>query len=182
MKRILRRLFNGTVTVSLLLCVAAILLFLRSECVCDSVLWQPDSGTACYIESARGHFYYVSGTLTPPSKLPAVGWKTDGGLHFDAPDYYGTSVLGVFTDDYARDLGASMWDYEMVRVPYSLVVAGLAICPGIALCPRLVRVLMRAFEPRYKIGICHVCGYDLRATPNRCPECGTVPAKADHSK
>lgn len=58
--------------------------------------------------------------------------------------------------------GEGQWE---IAVPAPLVLLGFGILPLVAVYRRVPR----------KKGYCQNCGYDMRATPNRCPECGTVP-------
>ena len=62
--------------------------------------------------------------------------------------------------------------YWWVAVPYATVAAACAVPPA-AGTAWLVRHLLRR-RRRHRHGCCLACGYDLRATPGRCPECGKV--------
>jgi hypothetical protein len=61
-------------------------------------------------------------------------------------------------------------------LPYWAIALVTAI-PGPPLITMRVRRYLR-FRSRRLTGLCTVCGYDLRATPDRCPECGAIPEGA----
>jgi hypothetical protein len=56
----------------------------------------------------------------------------------------------------------------VVAIPYWFIIFALLVVPAIDLRGFL------HFRHRRKRGLCPTCGYDLRASPDRCPECGTM--------
>lgn len=61
-------------------------------------------------------------------------------------------------------------DYRQSAVPYALLIALILLWP-------IQRWTRRWFRlRRIDRGRCTTCGYDIRGSPERCPECGLVPA------
>jgi hypothetical protein len=59
--------------------------------------------------------------------------------------------------------------YDLFDLPYvSFWIVGTSSLLAITIAMSTMGALTR---PR-RIGFCTQCGYDLRATPHRCPECG----------
>jgi hypothetical protein len=80
-------------------------------------------------------------------------------IHLAAPD--GTRLPGTYGTQ-RRFWVAPGWTF--------LLSLGAA-----ALCRRIW--VNRRRREREAGRLCRNCGYDLRATPDRCPECGTIPAR-----
>jgi hypothetical protein len=65
--------------------------------------------------------------------------------------------------------------HTVLIVPFAYWIGCFAMRPTMATLPGLHKILRR------RRGACPACGYDLRATPERCPECGAQtknPARA----
>ena len=81
----------------------------------------------------------------------------------------GGSHFGGFFFDSQRGWGIRM---TVIYFPLPFLVALFAPLPLVD----LIRIRRRRRRVRrLAAGLCVRCGYDLRATPQKCPECGAVP-------
>lgn len=168
-----QRLFLILSGLSLLLAIAAGGMWVRSYWRTDYIPGWTDNqyvsnGVVAVLESDRGRIF--------------VCWPDDDELKSPFVHPYGRlEVMHLVPRDnsYPDDslwayLGVHYHGYMGNRGGFNLFIAYRVICLPALILPLLYwrqRRRRLAFE---RIGRCRSCGYDLRASPDRCPECGTL--------
>ena len=155
---------------SLLACAACVLLWARSYHACDVLVRQKGPDDRVCVTSEFGK-------LVVEVEAPPAGAVLDGWEYFDSPlprrwpvarGALGFDVYGGRVTHYVRLPPTPL---KGVALPHWFLVLTTATLPGAA----LVRMRRRATAlRRAAAGLCARCGYDLRASPTRCPECGTA--------
>lgn len=169
MRRVIRYGFNSLAALSLLLCLATVVLWVRSYEHGDVVIWR---GTA-WVALCGGEWTF--GYRSPKSDDI---WKEHAIDHFTLPsDRHGVRRLPFYlrTFNAVEEERPFRWCSSRYHPTFN------AECPtwfvfSLFACLPLSRGSWRLWRrTKHRNGHCPACGYDLRATPDRCPECGTVP-------
>ena len=149
-----RRIFTAHSVLSLLLCVATLALWVRSYWRLDCVYYSQDEESTVSVLALHGH---VQAAVLKGATL-GVGRLTHAS---ESARSYNIG-FGPFGFSYQ-----SLSMIHVISLPHWFLALLFAILPALRL-----RALVRS-RRLSRIGHCPRCGYDLRATPERCPECGT---------
>jgi hypothetical protein len=104
--------------------------------------------------------------VEPPFAARPLTWPLSGATSRIYVDGHG---FGLATS--SRAVAGYQYRAVVVQVPLWLIMILFAIAPAIWEI-RYRRWILQRFRTRG--GLCANCGYDLRATPHRCPECGAA--------
>jgi len=181
-----RWLFNVAAAVSLLLCLATCALWLRSYWYTEGFAYlrldeSRQYATLDIIDAIRG--LMVIGHHSEPAGFllrPIGGFQSAGFDHWTVPSFPVDQIwpsraflnhIGFHWSRQQANQSKSPINFGQVVLPDWFLVLLFLIFPSIA-----------ALRIRRRMGLaipshCYTCGYDLCATPDRCPECGKIPTK-----
>jgi len=167
MRRALRIVTTGLTALSLLVLVAALGLWARSYWHADRYTRNWPNGTET-VQSLRGRLVWsrmeaagVTAAGTATLRGPSAGLATAPADREALAGFFAEHPTG-----FGRYHKADAWGTISTRMaPHWALAAAAAILAAIGLWAR------RRCAPG-RPGGCPQCGYDFRATPDRCPECG----------
>jgi hypothetical protein len=185
MKRLLRWAFNLATVVSAVLFVATCVLWVRSYWTVKEL----DGVTAIWhaewkVASSYGELWFEQDQLVSggafDNKEVEEPYTENWSLGFSvvrlhgpfARSLVGSRFYGETLD--VQGMNFSWWGTRIrfLAVPDWIVVTASLVLP---MCYLMRRFRTCRRSRRHVSGLCLSCGYDLRATPHRCPECGKVP-------
>ncbi len=181
--------------ISLVLCIATAVMWPASYFWTPVVRWRRGAQATWFVAGHRGYVEVAEQSFTPVVTFPKNFVDTDqygkvnirvtnslAAMGYDphSPSFrrwywfryiHQTLVmLSIINPGPGPKTAQGVADLVTVPMWYPLVL--LAIIPGVRF------ILHRRRQRRIQTGMCVKCGYDLRATPERCPECGTVVGEA----
>jgi hypothetical protein len=148
------------------LCVSRGVLAVHRAYVADSSdVWEAHNFAKSMFTSASGHVLYKNDRPAFPLAKEPFAIVAHEVLGFQWAMFKEPPEKGIRYYDHHSEL---------------LVLPLWAIFMGTGLLPvyQLLRWRSERSVTRHLQGLCVLCGYDLRGTPDRCPECGNVPEKA----
>jgi hypothetical protein len=166
------------------ICLLAAVMLKRSGTWEDSLVYASiapnrSAGHGCYLVSDHETLGFGFESWTCTGAGPAYWAWTFGrpnGISFRTRSHpYFAEGDGFWAISYVDAQPTYVVHQHYARVPWG-AISGLLSLAGAILSFIYIR-RMTNLRSRAKRGLCLGCGYDLRATPERCPECGRVAPK-----
>jgi hypothetical protein len=138
----------------------------RSHFAGDEIGYTDGDASGCAFDHGAGDLVLVHWSKDPFVTPASTGWYRRRNAPTPVRRNLPGRVVGLF--GYGLCLDRSFAEYHAITVPYGLVFT-IAATPWLMVAWRYWR---QHAARRIAAGLCPACGYDLRASPDHCPECG----------